>query len=95
MLHRMYTVYDKVAEEGGPLFQAKNDQVAVRVTNKIMESQKLKVVDYELLYMGVYDSETLVICPEDSGIPIDFMTEYHNSMIDPETLQIKEVFKNV
>jgi hypothetical protein len=57
MIYGLYTVYDKVAEEAGPVFQAKNDGVALRNFQGILQSQHLNPDDYKLIYLADYDSE--------------------------------------
>lgn len=67
MKFNLYTVYDELAEEAGPIFCAKNDSVAQRQYDALMvqvlESEKSK---YHLYYIGEYDSETMLVdgeCP--------------------------------
>lgn len=54
----IYVIFDKVAEQAGPLFQAKNDGVAMRMVS-VMKAQKQIVNDddYSLLFLGKYDDE--------------------------------------
>lgn len=49
----LYTLYDKVAEEAGPLFQAKNDQVAARQSLSIL-AQVSDPNDFDLLKVGEF-----------------------------------------
>lgn len=58
----MYVVYDRVAEESGPVFEAKNDGVAVRKYRDLMDKSAVSVVDYRLLLVGVIDHLTSRIC---------------------------------
>jgi hypothetical protein len=65
MIYRLYTVFDKVAEEAGPIFQAKNDGVALRNFGSILQSQGLNPEDYKLLYLADYDTEGKGFAPSD------------------------------
>lgn len=57
----IYTIYDKVAQESGPLFTAKNDDVALRNYHQLMASQRLNPFDYKLLNLGIYESDPVSI----------------------------------
>lgn len=55
---KVYCIYDRVAQEGGPLFCAKNEAVAVRNYNNLLSSSNVdNVSDYSLYCLGEYDSE--------------------------------------
>jgi hypothetical protein len=62
MLFRLYTLYDKIAEEGGPIFQAKNDAVALRNFEQAMTAQHgvMHPEDFKLLCVGFYDSDLCI-----------------------------------
>ena len=53
----IYTIYDKVAEECGPLFQAKSDAVACRACRTSL-SNVHDVDDYKLLRVGYINKST-------------------------------------
>lgn len=67
MLTKCYSVYDKVAESFGPLFQANNDRVAQRNFSNLMISQfnqnpkTFVPSDFELYMVGGFDNETGVM----------------------------------
>jgi hypothetical protein len=61
MYVRLYTVYDKVAEEAGPIFQAKTDGVAMRNYQGLVQSQNLNPDDYLLYYLGTFNTEDMII----------------------------------
>lgn len=68
MITRVYTIYDRLAEESGPLFQAKNDEVAHRqYQTQLSTIQNIKVDDFTLLCVGEYDNER---CEFQAAIPI-------------------------
>ncbi len=54
----VYTIYDKLARESGPLFQAKNDRVAFRqFQTQLKEIKNIQKDDFELLNIAEYDNE--------------------------------------
>lgn len=56
MLYMLYSIYDKDAQEFGPLFNAKNDVVASRLVEEMIKDVK-HVDSYALYRMGQYDTE--------------------------------------
>jgi len=60
----LYAILDRVAEEAGPLFQARNDGVALRMFNQMLEKEQVKIDDFRLYLVGYYDPESLEICPQ-------------------------------
>lgn len=67
MLKNLYCIYDKVAQESGPIFEAKNDGVAERMYFDLVHNQQKNPVfdqnDYQLLCLGSFDSESSKIVP--------------------------------
>lgn len=64
MRRGLYTVYDKVMEEAGPLFYANNNAHARRNFLKMIQEIKVdKVLDYDLMYLGSVNTKTLEIDP--------------------------------
>lgn len=61
---RLYTIYDNVALEAGPLFPAKNDGVAWRQFQQLL-AETYNKEDYSLLYCGDFDTDSAVIAPCD------------------------------
>ena len=55
----IYTIFDNVACECGPIFQAKNLSVACRYVNQMIKDTHINPSDYELVCLGTFDSETL------------------------------------
>lgn len=52
----LYVVYDRLAEESGPVFEAKSDAVAVRAFNNMMaKSDAGTVGEFALFCMGSID----------------------------------------
>lgn len=58
MITRIYTIRDKVAEEVGPLFQAKNDAVAIRQFKQLVKDSE-NPEEYELLCLGDFNDQTI------------------------------------
>lgn len=59
---KVYCVYDRVAQEGGPLFTAKNDGVALRIYRQLIVREKVEnESDYLFYCLGEYDPEQPVL----------------------------------
>lgn len=56
----LYSVYDKVAEEYGPVFQAVNDRVASRNFSQMLTNPNTPVntEDFELYRLARFDTHT-------------------------------------
>lgn len=59
--NNVYVIYDKVAEEAGPLFEAVNDGVAVRQMCQSMRNVE-NPDDYSLFHVGEITRETGQVC---------------------------------
>ena len=57
----LFTIYDKVAQEAGPIFQAKNLYVAMRYVNEMIKDNKLNLHEYDLVRLGSFDSESMFL----------------------------------
>lgn len=55
---QLYVVYDRTAEEAGPIFQAKNDAVASRAFQQLVNQQEYPE-DFRLMHVGEFSSEAL------------------------------------
>ena len=81
----IYTIYDKVACEAGPIFQAKNDKVACRACDSmISEACGNFVSDYQLWCLGSFDTEKRTFYPIDNhnntcGRLVDYAFGFVNS----------------
>lgn len=56
MIYNLYSIYDKDAQEFGPLFNAKNVLIASRYVEQIMKDC-VGVDSYAIYCMGEYDTE--------------------------------------
>lgn len=63
MLSNVYTIYDRVAEEGCPVFQARNHGVALRHFKQLMSRDDIPFHDYRLYCLGSFDDCRLVFTP--------------------------------
>lgn len=63
----IYTIYDKVACEAGPIFQAKNDGVAFRCfMSLIKDTNVASPSDYDVYCLGEFDTESRSFVPVDN-----------------------------
>lgn len=60
MKYELYTVFDVVARESGPIFQQKNHSCALREFERMM-SKTPGAEDYKLFWIGQYDTESMVL----------------------------------
>lgn len=60
MLTKLYTIRDKVAEESGPIFQAKNDAIASRQFQQVI-SKSESPRDYVLIRIGEFETERTLL----------------------------------
>ena len=60
MIYNLYSIYDKDAQEYGPLFNAKNAVIASRYVEQMLNEVK-NVDPYSLYFMGEYDTEKGII----------------------------------
>lgn len=62
----IYTIYDVLAKECGPIFQAKNDEVAKRAFKSLVDDTPNVVdSDYEIYCLGEFDTENRSFEPVD------------------------------
>lgn len=65
---KLYTIYDRLAEEGGPVFQSKNDETAKRsAVNTFLDSgMDVQTVEenYRVIKLAEYDTEKAIIHAE-------------------------------
>lgn len=54
----LYVIFDKVAEESGQIFEAKNDGVARRSMLKEWDKRGVSLSEFKLLRLGTIDHET-------------------------------------
>lgn len=70
MVKNIYTIFDKVAQEMGPMMILNNDDQARRVWPTAFENSKNRKEDFILVRLGTVDVNTMVIVPE-SDLPED------------------------
>ena len=74
----IYTIYDSVAKECGPIYQAKNHDVAVRdFRSLISDTPNVNPLDYDLYCLGEFDTEKCSFVPLEvpSTVPIVNISE--------------------
>nr|QJB18874.1 MAG: nonstructural protein [Microvirus sp.] len=64
----IYTIKDKIAEEFGPLFSAKNDLVAIRMSRQIVNKQSAP--DMILYRVGNWNNESGQLTAETNPIMV-------------------------
>ena len=69
MTVNLYSIYDNVAEESGPIFQAKNDKVAYRqFCNLVTDPDKRS--EYRLYALGQFFTESVEVKPHPEAVEI-------------------------
>lgn len=90
MKTNIYTIYDRIAEEAGPLFQAVNDGVAIRRTVSFMLDLDVNSTDYKLLKIGYFENIDLqgeiLPVPEE----IDFQSALNKAMLNTKITEVTE-----
>lgn len=96
----LFTIYDKVAQEAGPIFQAKNLYVAMRYVKEMIKDNKINLSEYDLVRLGTFDSESMSItvlpkadAVELSNVPT-FIEDTDEFMKANATKEDYEAFKN-
>lgn len=56
-MRNLYVVLDHVAEESGPIFEAKTDGVALRQYQRMLLAEGVEPGDYSLICVGEFDHE--------------------------------------
>lgn len=77
MKHGIYVIYDKVAEESGPMFEAVNNGIALRMAcNTLKPLPPQLCEDYQLVKIGEYDTKSMqieIIPPEEISMEVSLM----------------------
>lgn len=71
---RIYTIYDRVAEEAGPIFSAGNDGVALREFNQLI-AETFDKSDYKLLYLADFEPKECKLTVQVTPVEV---TNYYN-----------------
>ena len=58
MTYNIYTIYEKVSKECGPVFQAKNFGVAKRYIEDMVKKDPIKLDEYSLYQIASFDTES-------------------------------------
>ena len=57
MIVKLYSVFDSVAEEFGPIYSCKNDEVAKRAFHELIKDSSSSL-DYDLYFLGTFNTDT-------------------------------------
>lgn len=90
--YKLYSVKDNLAEEYGPIFTAKTDAVAKRNYANMIISNKVNSNEYQLVYLGEYNSQTGKIKSVDK-VKIINTEEYMVSLVQNKINKTKENIK--
>ena len=71
MINKMYVIYDSCAEESGPIFEAKNDQVAARNFEIFLKKMDNKS-DFRVFIVGEIDHDSNIV--NALRIPLELFT---------------------
>lgn len=85
MKTNLYVVYDRVAEESGPVFEAKNDGVALRRFSMLMQENSSKGLipeDFRLLKVGEIDHSTSLVIPTDIPEIVDTVHQFKEKEVE-------------
>lgn len=58
MTMNLYVIYDTLAKESGPVFEAKNHDVAIRNVNRELREKITNPEEFILLHVGTIDHES-------------------------------------
>lgn len=67
----IYTIYDTLSEESGPLFIARNDRSALRMYETMLKKDDIDDATFKLLHIGEYDTELCKLEPIAMNYSID------------------------
>lgn len=71
MTVKMYTVFDRISQEAGPIQLCKNDAVASRMFVGMMQKDTINSSDYLLHCVGTFDTETMDVVKDFYVVPLD------------------------
>lgn len=57
----IFAVFDKLAEQTGPTFEARNEGVAIRAFRNLMKENNLPESEFRLLKVGEIEREPIII----------------------------------
>lgn len=58
MKQNLYSIFDVIAEEYGPIFHAKNDAVANRNYLRMLTGENISEEEYKIVRLGDFDTES-------------------------------------
>lgn len=61
MVFGLYVMYDRVAQEAGPVWMAKNDGVAGRQFVQMLSKEGVRAEEFDLLEVGKYTTDPVSV----------------------------------
>lgn len=74
---RLYQLYDHLAKDVGPIFEAKTDEVARRTVLRAAETSGLNLADFTLYFVGSRSFESVGVVVSDA-VPVPLFAEVSN-----------------
>lgn len=72
MVMRLYAIYDRVAEEAGPVFEQKNHGTARRAFQRYLSDHPQSVPDdFDLLWLGEVDHDKCTVKANIMAVRVD------------------------
>ncbi len=91
MKYELYTIYDTVSEEHGPVFQAKNLAVATRYVDDMVRGTNIKLSDYYLKCVGYFDTDGgSLTTGNESTYRLDHIITLSDDLIGDSDEEVKE-----
>ena len=91
MKFELYTIYDTVSDEHGPVFQAKNLAVATRYVDDMVRGTNIKLRDYYLKCIGYFDSDGgSLTTGNESAYRLDHIITLSDDIIVDSDEEVKE-----
>jgi len=85
MKQKLYTLYDKIAEQYGPIFQAANNAVAIRS----VQNMKIRAYeDFDLILVGEWDMETGQLGVASVIVVIDWVTPKYKDELKSNQMEL-------
>lgn len=57
----LYSIYDRIAEEGGPVFASRNNATAIRTFKGVMQREQLNPADFRLYCVGSWTAQNMAV----------------------------------
>lgn len=72
----LYTIFDRLAEQSGPIFEAANDAVANRQYRSLMDGAQVgQPQEYQLLKIGYLEHDTCLLEPVSPAVDVTVIAQ--------------------